>query len=283
MKIFSSVQDIREFLRSEKESGKSVGFVPTMGALHEGHLSLIARSIGENDRTVCSIFVNPIQFNNKRDLENYPRTPGKDLDLLEKAGCDIAFTPGVEEIYPEGETGNTDFEFGYLDRILEGKYRPGHFNGVATVVKRLFEIVEPGKAYFGKKDYQQLLIISRMAKKFNFSLEIVPCPIIREPDGLAMSSRNIRMTIRERQVAPLIFEVLCGVKAKVGSVPVKKLKEWAVNKFSKEPLFSVEYIEIADKHTLLPLENWKSKENAMVLAAVNLNDIRLIDNLEFFI
>ena len=283
MKLTSAIDAIREYLIKERLSGKSVGFVPTMGALHEGHMSLIERSVNENDVNVCSIFVNPIQFNNKADLEKYPRTPDQDLRLLEKTGCDAVFTPGTEEIYPMGETGNIDFNFGYLDRILEGKFRPGHFKGVATVVKKLFEIIEPHKAYFGKKDYQQLLIISRMVNQFNLPVEVIPCPIVREPDGLAMSSRNMRMTIRERQIAPRIFEVLSEVKEKAGSIPLKNLKEWAVNEISKDPLFLVEYIEIADKRTLHPLQNWKSKENAMVLAAVNLNDIRLIDNIEFFI
>ena len=283
MKLTSAIDAIREYLGKERVRVKSVGFVPTMGALHEGHMSLIERSVNENDVTVCSIFVNPIQFNNKADLEKYPRTPDQDLRLLEKTGCDAVFTPGTEEIYPMGETGNIDFDFGYLDRILEGKFRPGHFKGVATVVKKLFEIIEPHKAYFGKKDYQQLLIISRMVNQFNLPVEIVPCPTVREPDGLAMSSRNMRMTIRERQIAPRIFEILSEVKEKAGAIPVNKLKEWAVNEINKDPLFLVEYIEIADKRTLHPLQNWKSKENAMVLAAVNLNDIRLIDNIEFFI
>ena len=283
MKLTSAIDAIREYLGKERVRVKSVGFVPTMGALHEGHMSLIERSVNENDVTVCSIFVNPIQFNNKADLEKYPRTPDQDLRLLEKTGCDAVFTPGTEEIYPMGEIGNIDFDFGYLDRILEGKFRPGHFKGVATVVKKLFEIIEPHKAYFGKKDYQQLLIISRMVKQFNLPVEIVPCPTVREPDGLAMSSRNMRMTIRERQIAPRIFEILSEVKEKAGDIPVNKLKEWAVNEINKDPLFLVEYIEIADKYTLQPLQNWKSKENAMVLAAVNLNDLRLIDNIEFFI
>jgi pantoate--beta-alanine ligase len=227
--------------------------------------------------------VNPVQFNNKKDLENYPRTLDHDLKILETAGCDVVFAPKDEEIYPNGETGSIDIDFGYLDKILEGKFRPGHFKGVALVVKKLFEIIEPHKAYFGKKDYQQFLVISQIVKKLNLSVVIVPCPTIREPDGLAMSSRNMRLTIGERKIAPLIYEVLSNVKDRSGSIPVKKLKEWAIKKIGKNPAFVVEYIEIADKSTLLPLENWKSKENAIVLAAVNLNEIRLIDNIEFFI
>ena len=283
MKVFSGIHAIREYLNKERSAGKSVGFVPTMGALHEGHLSLIRRSIDENDLTVCSVFVNPVQFNNKNDLANYPRTLDNDLKILDKAGCNVVFAPKDEEMYPNGETGSIDIDFGYLDKILEGKFRPGHFRGVAIVVKKLFEIIEPGKAYFGKKDYQQFLMISEMVKKCNLPVEIVPCMIIREPDGLAMSSRNMRLTIGDRIIAPLIYETLSGVKEKAGTIPVKRLKEWAVKKIMKNPAFDVEYIEIADKSTLLPLQNWKTKEKAIVLAAVKLNDIRLIDNIEFFI
>jgi pantoate--beta-alanine ligase len=283
MKVFSAIHAIREYLSKERTAWKSIGFVPTMGALHEGHLSLIRRSTGENDLTVCSVFVNPIQFNNKHDLATYPRTLDTDLKILEKSGCDVVFAPKDEEMYPNGETGGNDIDFGYLDKILEGKFRPGHFRGVAIVVKKFFEIIEPGKAYFGKKDYQQFLVISEMVKKCNLPVEIIPCMIIREPDGLAMSSRNMRLTIGERIIAPLIYETLSGVKEKAGTLPVKKVKEWAIKKISKNPAFIVEYIEIADKNTLSPLQNWKTKEKAIVLAAVKLNDIRLIDNIEFFI
>jgi len=283
MELFSGIHAIREYLGKERKSGKSIGFVPTMGALHEGHLSLIGRSTGENDLTVCSVFVNPIQFTNKKDLENYPRTLDSDLTILEKAGCDVVFAPGEEEMYPKGETVSIDIDFGHLDKILEGKFRPGHFKGVAIVVKKFLKIIEPHKAYFGKKDYQQLLVISEMVKKCNLHVGIVPCLTVREPDGLAMSSRNMRLTAGEREIAPLIYETLSLVKEKAGTLPVNTLKEWAVKKINADPAFDVEYIEIADKNTLLPLENWKSKEKAIVLAAVKLNEIRLIDNIEFFI
>jgi pantoate--beta-alanine ligase len=283
MEVFSGIQAIREYLGKERKGGKSIGFVPTMGALHEGHLSLIRRSTVENDLTVCSVFVNPIQFNNKKDLENYPRTLDNDLEILEKTGCDVVFVPGEAEMYPKGEAGPLDFDFGHLDKILEGKFRPGHFKGVAIVVKKLFEIIEPHNAYFGKKDYQQLLVISEMVKKFNMPVRIVPCLTVREPDGLAMSSRNMRLNPVDRKMAPLIFETLSEVKEKAGTLPVNTLKEWAVKKINANPAFDVEYIEIADKSTLLPLESWKTMEKAIVLAAVKLNDIRLIDNIEFFI
>jgi pantoate--beta-alanine ligase len=283
MKLFSGISAIHEYLIKERAAGKSIGLVPTMGALHDGHISLIRRSICENDLTACSVYVNPIQFNNKKDLENYPRTLDNDLKILEKAGCDLVFVPEDEEMHPNGEKGSIDIDFGYLDKILEGKFRPGHFLGVVIVVKKLFEIIEPHKAYFGKKDYQQFLVISLMVKKFNLPVEIVPCPIIRESDGLAMSSRNMQLTAGNRKIAPLIYEVLSSVKDRSESIPVKKLKEWAVKEIGKNPAFIVEYIEIADKSTLLLLENWKSKENAIILAAINLNEIRLIDNIEFFI
>ena len=283
MEVFSGIKAVREYLGNERKNEKSTGFVPTMGALHEGHLSLIRRSTGENDLTVCSVFVNPIQFNNKKDLESYPKTLDYDLEILEKAGCDAVFVPGEEEMYPKGEKGSIDFDLGHLDKILEGKFRPGHFQGVAIVVRKFLEIIEPDRAYFGKKDYQQLLVISDMVKKFKLNVMIVPCNTVREPDGLAMSSRNMRLTAGEREMAPLIYETLSLVKEKAATLPVRTLREWAVNRINANPAFEVEYIEIADKNTLLPLENWKSKEKAIVLAAVKLNDIRLIDNIEFFI
>jgi pantoate--beta-alanine ligase len=283
MQRFSGIHDIREYLAKERSAGKSIGFVPTMGALHEGHLSLIRRSAEENDLTVTSIFVNPIQFNSRNDLVNYPRTLERDLEMLEMTGCDAAFIPDDEEIYPKGITGNLEIDFGYLDKILEGKFRPGHFRGVAIVVKKLFEITEPQKAYFGKKDYQQFLVISELVKKLHLPVAIVPCMIIREPDGLAMSSRNMRLSAGERNVAPLIYETLTGVKERAGIIPVEKLKGWAIGKIRTSKEFVVEYIEIADKETLRPMENWENMEKAIVLAAVNLNDIRLIDNVEFFI
>jgi pantoate--beta-alanine ligase len=283
MELFPGIRAIREYLGNARQKGKTIGFVPTMGALHEGHLSLIRRSTAENDLTVCSVFVNPIQFNNKKDLENYPRNLDCDMEMLEKAGCDAVFAPGEEEMYPGGYTQSIGIDFGYLDNILEGKFRPGHFKGVAIVVKKLFGITEPDRAYFGKKDYQQLLVISEMVKILNIPVEIIPCTIIRESDGLAMSSRNMRLTAVERKIAPMIYETLSGVKEKAGSMTPDRLKEWAINKIAENKAFAVEYIEIADKTTLLTVEDWKAKENAIVLAAVKLNEIRLIDNIEFFI
>jgi len=283
MKIFSGIRDVRDYLQKEQTSGKTVGFVPTMGALHEGHLSLISRSKAENNITVCSIFVNPIQFNNKSDLEKYPRNIKEDLSILENAGCDVVFTPDEEEMYPGGIAEKLDINFGTLDKVLEGKYRPGHFNGVAIVVKRLFEIIHPQKAYFGKKDYQQLLIVRSLVTALQLPVEIIGCPIIRENDGLAMSSRNMRLSIGERQIAPRIFEILSTMREKAGSMPLKEIKKWATRKIEEHPFFRVEYLEIADAETLTPISTWKEKKNGIILVAVYLGDIRLIDNLELFL
>jgi len=252
-----------------------------MGALHEGHLSLIKESRKTNDITVCSIFVNPIQFNNKKDLEKYPRNLKEDLRLLQSAGCDYVFIPENEEIYPGG-TPALEVNFGTLDKVLEGKFRPGHFKGVAIIVKKLFEIITPDHAYFGKKDYQQWLIIRHLVSVLNLPVQIHACPTFREPDGLAMSSRNLQLTIGERKMAYLIYQTLCKVKEKAGHLPVKELRQWAIKKINSNPAFSVEYFEIVNKNDLHILENWKEKENALACTAVFLGDVRLIDNMELF-
>jgi len=283
LKQFSSIKALRSFLAKIRIQGKSIGFVPTMGALHEGHLTLVRRSKMENDLTVCSIFINPIQFNNKEDLDKYPRMLHLDAVLLEKEGCDVIFAPEAEEMYPKMESDTMNVDFGMLDKVMEGKFRPGHFKGVAIVVKKLFDVVEPTRAYFGKKDFQQLAVIRHMVKSMAIPVEIVPCNTVRENDGLAMSSRNMRLTIHERNIAPHIYEVLCKVREKVGKLPVWELKEWAVKKIQENPEFNVEYLEIGDRETLMPLENWNLKENAVVFTAVYLGDIRLIDNIELFL
>lgn len=282
MKQFSLIKDLRKELSKERKKGKTIGFVPTMGTLHEGHLSLVNRSMAENDITVCSIFVNPVQFNNKKDLEKYPRNLAQDLKILEKTGCDLTFAPEVREIYPEGLPDHFIIDFGYLERTLEGKFRPGHFKGVAIVVKKLFDIVEPHKAYFGKKDYQQLLVIRQLVVLLQLPVEIVACETVREPDGLAMSSRNLSLTIGERKIAPVIYAVLSHVKDNSGKMSVKELKNWAVKKIQKNPELIVEYFEIADNKTLLPIMKWDQKENAIACIALYLGDVRLIDNVELF-
>ena len=281
MKSFSLISEMANAIRQERTAGYTIGFVPTMGALHDGHLSLIKESVKENDVTVCSIFVNPIQFNNKQDLEKYPRNLEEDSRLLQNGGCDYVFIPENREIYPDG-TPELNVNFGSLDKVLEGKFRPGHFRGVAIVVQRLFEIITPDNAYFGMKDYQQLLVIRHLVSTLGIPVKIHACPTLREHDGLAMSSRNLRLTIGEREMASLIFQTLQKSKEKVGKIPVKQLREWAIKRINSNPAFQVEYFEIVNKNDLHILESWKEKENAIACTAVFLGDVRLIDNMELF-
>ena len=282
MKQFSAISAISEYLQTEKAKGVTIGFVPTMGALHEGHLNLVRRSAKENQLTVCSIFVNPTQFNNPDDLDKYPRTLHQDIKMLKSAGCDVVFTPGTSEMYPEKEILPLAIEFGMLDKVMEGKFRPGHFKGVCLVVKKLFDIVQPARAYFGKKDFQQLAVIRFMVEKLAVPVEIIPCETVRETDGLAMSSRNMRLTIAEREIAPTIYKVLLKVREKVGKLPVIELKEWAVKKIQENKELRVEYFEIGDKESLMPIEKWLHKDRAVAFVAVFLGDVRLIDNIELF-
>lgn len=278
----SKIKEAKLWLKPYLKKGLRIGFVPTMGALHEGHLRLIRQSKQENDITVCSIFVNPIQFNNQDDLVKYPRNLALDARLLRSNGCDMLFSPAVEEMYPEGKTGSPDIEFGMLDKVMEGKFRPGHFKGVVIVVRKLFDIISPSNAYFGKKDYQQMMVVSRMKEILGLPVQIIGCETVREDDGLAMSSRNLRLTIGERQVARRIFEVLCKVREKGTRTPVWELREWAIKKIQEDSRFRVEYFEIADRETLMPIENWGQKTQAVALTAVYLGDVRLIDNVELF-
>ena len=282
MKQFSSIRELSSAIDTLRKKGKSIGFVPTMGALHEGHLSLIRKSKNENHLTVCSIFINPLQFNKKSDLDHYPRTLPQDIRMLEKEKCDVLFTPGVDEIYPDGKADPLEIDLGYLEKILEGKFRAGHFKGVAIVLKKLFDIVKPARAYFGKKDYQQLLVVRHLVSSLHLPIEVIGCELVREPDGLAMSSRNMRLTIGERKIAPLLFEVLSEVKMKARTVPSDELQQRAIQMISDNPAFKVEYLEFADRNTLLPLNNGNNIQNAIVLIAVCLGDVRLIDNMELF-
>jgi pantoate--beta-alanine ligase len=278
----TTVEETRKFLQPVREIGKSIGYVPTMGALHEGHLELIRRSVAENGFTTCSIFVNPIQFNNPGDLARYPRMPEKDTELLLGAGCDLVFAPSVEEMYPGGKKPVVEVNFGMLDKVMEGQFRPGHFLGVAVVVKRLFDIIEPARAYFGKKDFQQLAVISHLVNSLKLPLEIIPCDTVREPDGLAMSSRNLRLTPSERVIAPHICNVLQMVRERAVSIPVRDLELWATNKIGEKPELRVEYFEICNRETLLPLRDWNEPEGAVACTAVFLGEVRLIDNIELF-
>lgn len=282
MNTYILIDDIQTKLQEPLKAKKNIGFVPTMGALHEGHLSLIRRSKQENDITVCSIFVNPIQFNNQNDLTGYPRMMEQDSKLLDEEGVNILFAPETDEMYPPGEELLPDIDFGRLDKVMEGKYRPGHFKGVAIVVKRLFDIVKPTRAYFGLKDFQQLTIIRHMVNTMSLPVQIVPCETVREPDGLAMSSRNLRLTIREREMASQIYDVLLFTRANAGSMPVRKLQSTAQKRLASNPEFMVDYFEIVSKRTLLPVTSWETPENIIACTAVYLGDIRLIDNLELF-
>ena len=277
MKVISSVYKLTAFLASRpKES--SVGFIPTMGALHEGHASLIKKSLSQNSLSICSIFVNPAQFNNKTDLKNYPKRLDKDLGLLRKIACDVVFTPSIEAIYPNGLPSEV-FDFGLLDKVMEGANRPGHFNGVAMVVSRLFEIIKPQRAYFGEKDFQQLTIIKSLsAQKFK-SIEIVPCSTLREKDGLAMSSRNLLLDKRYRAAAPRIYQRLLAVKERAKSISVSELRSWVENAFKNDKDLVLEYFEITDAKSLQKSESWSDYSKHVCCIAVFAGTTRLIDNI----
>lgn len=272
---------LKKALQPSRLKGKTIGFVPTMGALHKGHLALIKRSVAENDICVCSIFVNPIQFNNKEDLKKYPRDLDDDFKKLEAVGCQYVFVPDVKEMYPKSDL--TQFDFGHLDKILEGKFRPGHFNGVAIIVKKLLKIVEPSRAYFGEKDFQQLAVINRLVELENLTVEIIPCPIIREVDGLAMSSRNARLSQEERKIAPIIYQNLITIKESFNGKNLDELRKNAIDNLNNQDGMSVEYLEIVDEKTLLSnAKGTPDKHGLIALVATFLGDVRLIDNIKLF-
>jgi pantoate--beta-alanine ligase len=249
-----------------------------MGALHEGHLSLAARARKENDMVVVSIFVNPTQFNDQSDLANYPRTLQADADKLKASGCDLVFAPSVKEMYPEKDT--RTFDFGLLDKVMEGAFRAGHFNGVAQIVSKLFDVVQPRRAYFGEKDFQQLAIIRYMAQKLQYSIEIVGCPIVREADGLAMSSRNVRLTPAQRRIVPVIAQTLLASRGKIVHTPLDELKQWVTDTINQTEGLKVEYFEIVDKNTLQAADIFRV--NALQgCIAVHAGNIRLIDNISY--
>ncbi len=277
MEILKTIISTLSFLQKAKAAHKSVGFVPTMGALHQGHLALVKRAKSENDIVIVSIFVNPIQFNNKEDLLKYPRTLEKDAAMLVSMGCDAIFAPDEKEMYPKPD--NTVYDFGQLANVMEGKFRPGHFNGVAVVVKRLFDIVQPDKAYFGEKDYQQLQIIKSLVTQKNILVTIIPCPIVRETDGLAMSSRNMQLTAEERKEAPFIYQILQQAKAKANQLSPEELKNWVLQQIASNALLTAEYFEIVDTTTLLPITFWKESVHSIGCIAVFLGKVRLIDNI----
>ncbi len=273
--------ELEKKLKSRQGGGPLHGFVPTMGALHEGHLSLIRCSLSNDPRTVVSIFVNPTQFNDPEDLKKYPRNTAADLELLDKIlrPGDLVFLPEEKEIYPEPD--RRVFDFGELDKVMEGKFRPGHFNGVAQVVSRLFDIVHPRNAYFGLKDFQQLAVIRKMTEMLKLPVHLIPCPIVREADGLAMSSRNIRLGKNERQEAPLIFKTLTEAVSMKNKLPVEKLKEWVIARIENNSSLRVEYFEIVHADTLRTVRSWNEPGNKQGCIAVIAGDVRLIDNISF--
>jgi pantoate--beta-alanine ligase len=277
MLIFTKIKSLQQKIKSLK-NGTAIGFVPTMGALHEGHLSLVENAKKENDIVVVSIFVNPTQFDNADDLINYPKTIEKDLELLKSFNCDIVFTPTPEEIYAN-DIQSQSFDFDGLEFQMEGKFRKGHFNGVGTIVERLFNIVKPHKAYFGEKDYQQIQIIRKMAEKKHLPVQIISCPIHRENDGLAMSSRNTRLTEAQRVSAPFIYETLKKAKIKFGTKNASEVLKWVENEFKNHPLFTLEYFEIADEETLLPVKTKIPTKKYRAFIAVFAGKVRLIDNI----
>ncbi len=278
MKIFKIKSELKDFLSQQKSLDKSIGFVPTMGALHKGHLSLVKRAKKKNDIAVVSIFVNPTQFDNKDDLVKYPKTFDNDVELLESVDCDVLFFPSVEEIYAEN-IASDKFDFDGLEHQMEGKFRDGHFDGVGTIVKTLFEIVNPDKAYFGKKDFQQLQIIKKMVEKHSLPFKIKGCDIYREDDGLAMSSRNTRLTKEYREVAPFIYKTLKKAKKKFGTKNANELTQWVEKQFKKHPLLELEYFTIADEKTLQTATVIEPNKKYRGFIAVFAGEIRLIDNI----
>ena len=279
MLLFKRVSDLQKYLNSLKNKGLHIGFVPTMGALHRGHISLIDRSRNECDVTVASIFVNPTQFNNVTDLEKYPRTVEKDIEMLAESGCEILFMPDVSAVYPEGMAPSVKFNFGKLDRVLEGIFRPGHFEGMAQVVHRLLEITHPNRLYMGQKDFQQAAIVGRMLELMKSETELVSCPIQREPDGLAMSSRNARIAPEVRSKVALIYQILAEAAERVGEYNPADIQRLALTKLKTEPHFKVEYFEIVDGRTLLPIQLFEDTDYAVALVAVWVGEVRLIDNM----
>lgn len=277
MQFFSKIEALKAFLKEHRKQSKTVGLVPTMGALHPGHLQLVKTSRREADITVSSIYVNPTQFNSPKDLEKYPRTLERDTKLLEEAGCDAVFSPDNNEMY--GRPSSIKFDFGHLDKVLEGEFRPGHFSGVALVVSKLFNIVQPDKAFFGQKDYQQFQVISRLVDELKFGLELRCIPTFRETDGLAMSSRNLRLNPDERKRAVILFKSLTAAKeALIRGEPWSKVKS-DIRQWWNEPGLKLDYFEAADRQNLSVLDNVKVSDSPVLLIAGFVGEIRLIDNI----
>ena len=279
MQIINTIVQLQEFLLSERAKGKTIGLVPTMGALHEGHASLVRRSVSENDVTVVSIFLNPTQFNDPKDLERYPRTLESDCAMLEECGAQVAFAPCVSEIYPEPDT--RQFSYPPTDSVMEGARRPGHFNGVCQIVSKLFQMTDPDRAYFGAKDYQQIAVIKRMVDDLKFRVEIIPCPVIREADGLAMSSRNTLLAPEERDIAPNIYRIL--KESKTLGLSIKETQEWVIDNINAIAGLEVEYYSIVDGNTLADICEWTQASSVVGCITVycGKTPIRLIDHIRY--
>jgi pantoate--beta-alanine ligase len=278
MILFNKRTDLSDFISNQRNSRKKIGFVPTMGALHDGHLALILKAKAETDVVVVSIFVNPTQFNNADDLKNYPRTFESDEKKLIGAQTDVLFFPSVEEMYPSGEEVNKVYDFGTLENVMEGKHRPGHFKGVAQIVSKLFGIVNPDRAYFGEKDFQQLAVIRELVKKMNSPVNIIGCPTVRESDGLAMSSRNALLTEEERKKVPAISRALFYVSNNWKQFSLKEIQEKAIHEIESATGGIVEYLEVANEENLQPVHQTDFSKPLRVFTAVKLGKVRLIDN-----
>lgn len=279
MRVVKTISELKSLISGYKQENKTVGLVPTMGALHAGHKSLVDRARKENDIVVVSVFVNPTQFNNKQDLATYPRTEERDCALLEAAGCDVVFMPAVEEVYPEPD--NRQFDLGAVAEVMEGAHRPGHFNGVAQIVSKLFGFVEPDRAYFGEKDFQQIAVIRKMVQLEGFKLQIVACQIKREDDGLALSSRNVRLTAEQRQLAPNIYRVLKESCNFAKSHTVAETEKFVVDSLNALPQMEVEYYSIVDALTMQPVSDWADADSITGCITVYCGEVRLIDNIAY--
>lgn len=279
MRVVKTISELKSLISGYKQENKTVGLVPTMGALHAGHKSLVDRARKENDIVVVSVFVNPTQFNNKQDLVTYPRTEERDCALLEAAGCDVVFMPAVEEVYPEPD--NRQFDLGAVAEVMEGAHRPGHFNGVAQIVSKLFGFVEPDRAYFGEKDFQQIAVIRKMVQLEGFKLQIVACPIKREDDGLALSSRNVRLTAEQRQLAPNIYRVLKESCNFAKSHTVAETEKFVVDSLNALPQMEVEYYSIVDALTMQPVSDWADADSITGCITVYCGEVRLLDNIAY--
>jgi len=279
MILFKHSKDLQNHLNHIKQKKKSIGFVPTMGALHEGHLSLIALSRKTTDLTICSVFVNPVQFNNRDDFKKYPSTIERDILMLEESGCDILFMPSEGEIYPDASSKNKHFELGYLENILEGKFRPGHFQGVCLIVEKLLNIIDPAYLFLGQKDYQQCLVIKKLISLMNKDIKVMLCPILREANGLAMSSRNLRLSEEEKNTASQLFKTLIQIKKNLAPGNLFHLKKEAIIQLENIG-FKVDYLELAKSENLKIVEDCNSPAEFIILLAAFLNNVRLIDNME---